>query len=519
MSLLDTVKRLLRIPSGRQTSATGLGEPPYATHFLTADRLHAILRSAEAGETGDLFALYRDILLAHSHTQTEVNKRKLAVLTKALTIVPGDAKNPADVRAAAVAETLLKRPGWLNVAMNHLLNGHLYPVAVLEQVYEPAPANPFGILYRPAEWAPVPYHLLDYTAGQLQIWESDDNGNRLGGRNVPPAPRYVVHRGHLLNHIPDNWGGPLRAALFWFLFATQDRDWWVRFLDRFGAPFIVGRYESGDDKAKRTLSSAFSAATRLFGLVVSRETEIDVHAVSTNSHGEAFESFQAFANAELSKLILGQTMTTTAQAGGLGGAQAQVQENVRGDIEAWDLTALAQTVNAQIIAPFLQLNGIAGEAVLQVATDNAAELDGKTKFLTAATAAGLEVTDEGLETLSKAAGLPLRRASRPALLPPGALTALAADLTDGDAILRRLGQPTDAQLDGIAAKGAPDLAAAFRGRYAPVADLIAASTSAADLEHKLHVHFADLPAGRVQALIEEALVAYGATGSAQARTA
>lgn len=522
MKLFDQLTRYFRrIPTDRRTVGTALGEPPALSHTLTVDRLHCILREAESGECEQLFALYRDIRLGHAHTQTITNQRQLAVLTKTLAIVPEDAANPSDVLAAKACRALTRSPGWQGIAMAHLLKGHLYPLAVLEQVYQRADANPDGLRFIPEQWVPVPYRLLDWTDGRLKIWDADPSrGHRLGTKADPIAIRHVIHRGHLLTDIPDNWGGPMRAALFWWLFATMDRDWWVRFLDRFGAPFIVGRYDTADTGSKRLLTTAFSAATRLFGLVVSKETDIQVHAVATSSHGEAFEKLQTFANGELSKLFLGQTMTVTAQAGGLGGAQAEVQQNTLGDIEAWDLSALAATVNTQIISPFLEINGFTGRAVMQLATDTGAELKGKTAFLEAATKAGLEPTDEAIKTLSDASGIQLQRASAralPALLSAFAASAASAPANSAEAILRRHGQPTNAQLDRIATLGAPDLADAFTGRFAPVRDLIAASTSAADLEHRLHLHFSTLPPARIQSLIEDALTAYAATGAAANR--
>jgi len=517
MSLLDTVTKLFsrKVPQGRNTVGAALGEPVALSHTLTVDRLHSILRRAEMGDTQDLFSLYRDIRLGSAHVQTITNQRQLAVLTKTLNIVPEDAKNPLDVRAADACRNLTRSPGWQSVAMAHLLKGHLYPVAVLEQCYKAAPVgNPDGLRYVPDEWAAVPYRLLDYTEGHLMLWDADPfRGHRLGTKQKLTPIRHIVHRGHLLTDIPDNWGGPMRAALFWWLFATMDRDWWVRFLDRFGAPFIVGRYDSSDEKSKRTLTAAFSAATRLFGLVVSKETDIEVKAVATSSHGEAFEKLQHFANGELSKLFLGQSMTVTAQAGGLGGAQAEVQQNTLGDIEAWDLSALAATVNTQIIEPFLEMNGLNGRATLQVATDTTHELAGKTAFLTAATQAGLAPTDEAIKILSDASGIPLQRAGIQPLGQPAAFAAAKPGLSPS-ATLRRYGQPTNAQLDQIAAIGAPDLAAAFTGRFSVIPGMIAASTSAQDLEQRLAAHFSTLPPRRISALIEDALTAYAATGSA-----
>jgi phage gp29-like protein len=538
LPFISSILARFRVPTGKHTVGTSLGEPAYQAAHLTADKIHAALRNAEAGECQDLFAIYRDFILAHSHIQTEFAKRKLAPLNKALTFAPADPKNKDDLRAAEACKQLARTPGWLQTGMNHLLNGHLYPVAVLEQCYQKAPVNnPYGLRYIPREFAIVPYHLLDWTDGRLMIWHADPNtGHRLGTKFDPATrgPRYIVHRGHLLTHIPDNWGGPLRAALFWFLFATQDRDWWVRFLDRFGAPFLVAQYEDGDTKSKNSLVAAFSAATRLFGLVVNKETEIKVHTVQSQSHGEAFKTFHEFANDELSKLILGQTMTTTAKGGALGSSQAQVQMTVLEDINAFDLTALAQTVNSHIIQPFLEFNGLPGQAELQVATDTGADLATKAEGLKAATAAGLEPTDEGIQQYSESLGIPLQRKAAPSAGAPGqdfngipiqellqlhALTRGSQPFsgTNAEAILKAHGHPTDHQLDRIAQLGAPNLAEAFTGRYRKILPLLRDSESPEDFAAKAQAHFSNLPPGRVSEEIEYALLAYHATAAAQTR--
>ncbi len=513
------------IPLGRTTTASVMGEPPAISHMMSVDRVLNALRLAEAGECLELFCLYREIRLGHAHVQNLLNLRKLGVLTDALSIVPMDEENPDDVIAATAAKTLTQIPGWSTMGLNHLLNGHMYPLAILEQPYAVAPANKLGIRYAPSEFVPVPYHSLDWSMGFLQLWELDANyGNRTGTRREPVPGRHIVHRGHLLTDIPDKWGGPMRAALFWWLFAVMSRDWWVRFLDRMGIPLAVGKYDTADTGSRDVLRSAFSQMKKLFGLITSKETDISFHEVDTKGHGDAFQAIQTFANGELSKLILGQSMTVTAQAGGIGGSQAKVQENVQGSIKAWDLIALAETVNKDIIGFFLRVNGFTGKAVLQVAADTTAEVTATAEFLTAAHNAGLEPTDDGLKILNKRSGIPVQRAANPAPIQQPLPHAPALPLhafnrlneTNTADVLRRLGMPTDNQLDSIATKAAPDLAAAFRGRYEPVRAIIAASTSAADLEHRLHVHFADLPAPHLAPILEDALIAFSATGAASA---
>lgn len=538
MNLFDKLRRLFnadRVPASNEDvddmrTGCALGEPPSLAQSMTAAKLQSILRAAENGETLELFSLYREIRLGHAHTAAILTQRFLGVLNQTLNIVPRTEGDANDERAATAARILAKQGGWQVGLLSNLLLGHLYPVSVIEQSYRPAPAgNALGLRWLPDRWRHVPFHLYDFTDGRLKLWEADPlTGARLGARReIGEAKdgsvselRHIVHRGHLLTDIPDNWGGPMRAVLFWWLFAVMDRDWWARFLDRYGAPFLVGKVDANDDKSRRTLTTAFAGASKLLGIVISKDTEVEVKAIESAGHGEAFERFQTFANAELSKLILGQTMTVSAQAGGLGGAQAAVQASVLGDIQAFDLAALAATVNERVIAPFLRINGIAGTAVLQVATDNSAELATKATFLEAVSKVGLEADDSAIAALSKSSGIQLRRAGGAAL--PFSLESLAARLAlpeTGEAILRKAGKPTPADFEPLVSLGAARFAEAFAPRHRPLLAALNSSRSLPEFEAALAAHFSTQRDGEAAEVMEQILAAYAATGSATARSA
>lgn len=508
-----------RTPETKQSGSIGFNEPAFAANSMTVDKLHGILRAAEGGDVSQLFALYRDILSGHSHLQTEFNTRKLAVLGDPVSFTPRDKKRPEDVRAALACERLKECPTW-TLGRNHLLNSSLYPVALVEKVWKRAEPNELGLRYDLAELAPVPFHALDFTdSGKLKLWEFDAvTGMKLPTRFAPRPEDYITHRGHLLTMLPDYWGGPLRACLFWWLFSVMDRDWWVRFLSRFGTPFIVGKYNTANPKDKATLANAFAAASQLLGLVVSKETQVEIHDVSANTHGDAFEKMHSVANRELSKLILGQTMTSEAQAQGIGGSQAMVHNMVRGDIKQYDAATLAATLEAQLCLPFLRINGLHGAVKIVWGTAGPEEIKAASDTLKSAHESGLELTDQGIEQFSELSGLPFRRVSAPALPNPRATPAgLPQALSATPAIALPDYLPTDAELDAIATAGAEGLAAAFHGIYAPVRRLILTSQSPADLEQKLRQWYADHSPAAASDLIAEALSAYAANGAASVR--
>ena len=436
---------------------------------------------------------------------------------------PRDKTKPEDVLAAKVCERLKECPTW-TLGRNHLLNGSLYPLSIVEKIWKPAEPNEFGLRYDLAELSPVKYQAITFQdRARLQLWDFDEEtGLRMASKYVPEPEQFIIHRGHLLTMLPDYWGGPLRAVLFWWLFSVMDRDWWVRFLARFGTPFIVGKYNSANIKDKSTLVAAFSAASQLMGLVVSKDTEVEVQEVAANKSGEAFQAMHDIANREMSKLILGQTMTSDAQPAGIGGgAQAQVHNAVRGDIKQWDATVLAQTLENALLNQYLGINGLTGSVKIITGSAGPEEITAAAETIKTAHDAGLQLTDSGIEQFSEMAGMPFQRApiAAPAI-PPQALRALFAGrpqpLSAGAADLPGY-LPTDAQLDAVATAGAEGLAAAFQGLYAPVRALILTSTSPLDLEHKLRHFYADHNPAAASELVADALTAYAANGALATR--
>jgi phage gp29-like protein len=474
MNLLDLFFR--RKPQAKRASLMSQRSQPQAiSQEMDAARVSQVLRAAESGNMQDFFALARDIVSGHGHTLTEFSKRKLAVLAEKQNITAKDTDAPEQVQLAAeVGGQLESLPGWY-AAMVHLLDSTLYPVSVLQKVYKPS-TRP-GWRYELADLIPVPYHLLDYTTGTLRIKEVGEDGMMTGGSQVPDPIRYVIHRGHLLTSCPDTWGGPMRAILFWWLFATQGRDWWARFLERFGAPFMEGTYDKNDDTSRMLLERAFNSATRLFGIAVPDDASIKIHSVNATQGGDAFDQFHSVANAEISKIIVGQKSGEGKQAGIGGDGQAQAQENVRGDIRQYDAIMLAATVRTQIILPLCQLNGMLVDApVISWGGDEADDLGKISEVLARLYQSGWDLTDEGGETFSKRLALPLQRLVV-AAPPLGRLAALAAPGPGHAAAYRTI--------DVMAADGAGRFAEAMAGTLEPLAALVSEATSLPDLEARL----------------------------------
>lgn len=503
--ILDLASQL--IPTRTRIVVRGSQQPAAVAHTLSVDTLHGYLRSAEQGDTADLFALYRDIIGSHAHTQAEFGKRKLAVLREPFSLTPADPEDDAQAaHTKAVLNHLADRTDWLR-SMSHLLDSSLFPISLLERWYKPS-AKP-GWRYEIDGIKAVPNTHLSWPDGVISLRDTDPTGQFTGTYTQPDPRLYITHQGNLLTAVPDWWGGPARAIVFWWLFATMGRDWWARFMDRFGSPFLEGSYSSNDDRSRWELENAFSAATRLFGIVVSNETQVKVHQVNTQQGGDAFESFHAVANREISKLIVGQTLSAEGQNLGLGGGQAGVQSDVRDDIRQFDALCLAQTVRTQILAPLWRLNGwtlpMPHVSFGALSTEDA-EVNGE--LLATLFQAGIEPTDEALKTISRRLGFGLQRT---APVSPGTPVPLSSpapkNITLLPTVSRRAARQRQARgaVDALVQRSTPKLARLMANRAEDLQAAILASDSPEDAASRIAALTASFDPSEAGELIEHVL--------------
>jgi len=412
-------------------------EPAAIATYMDVERVHEVFAQAEAGDTRDLFALYRDIIVADNHIQTEIAKRKLAVLGDKLTVQPLDKADSADVAASLAVREMIDNCGSWFAACNHLLDASVYPVAVAEKVFAPAGTLAY-VATAPLRFVldrlvPVPFQLLDFSTGRLRIRDVDpQSGTPLGSTHEADPAVYIVHRGHLLTSA-DNFGGPLRSIVWWWLFSVMDRSWWARFMDRYGSPFIVTKYDASDNSTRLLLMNALKHAVKIGGLVVNTDTEVELVSAAATGASDAYASFHAICQREKSKLILGQTLSSEAQATGMNEGVSKIQENVRQDIRAFDAMRLATTLRDSLLQQYCAINGSAGRPPRLVwGSQSNADLRATADLLGSLNTAGLEVDDAALPTLSENVGLPLRRKAAPAAPPPAPLPfSVAADLLFG----------------------------------------------------------------------------------------
>jgi hypothetical protein len=386
-----------KVLTQREIWVSGVGQPYYLRNLQDIQRLENALRSAERGATWYLFAIFRDMIASNSHLQAEWAKRKSVIIGNPETLIPYS-NQPDDVLAAEVIREMIANcRNWYD-GLNHLLDATLWPLAAVEKIYEPVSnlSSDFNhpVRFKLLELAPIDPTLLcfqlpyipGYTMPRNQTgergeqpdyfnpndWESWLRFYRVNEFGVPkylstdtikPDPeKHMIHRGNMLSPtIPPNFGGHLRAILFWDLLATQDRDWWAMMMQKHGMPLLVGQVDTQQKNAVEYMKQAMSLCMQLGGVILDRKAKLNFEQISYQDASRSHQLFSEFCQREISKIVVGQTLSTFPEKTGMGSGAAAQSEDIREDIRLQDTLKLSDTLQKQLFKQYLRVNGYRGK--------------------------------------------------------------------------------------------------------------------------------------------------------------
>lgn len=129
---------------------------------------------------------------------------------------------------------------------------------------------------------------------------------------------------------------------------------WSEYQELFGIPMRIGKTNITDELLLNNMSTMMSTIGRAAWGVFDTEDSIELIAGSTTTNADIYQKMIELLNAELSKLILGQTMTTD---DGASRSQAQVHESVANEYAAADQMDLESAINDQLF-PMMSALGI-----------------------------------------------------------------------------------------------------------------------------------------------------------------
>lgn len=177
-----------------------------------------------------------------------------------------------------------------------------------------------------------------------------------------PERKFMIHRFGVKGNNP--YGLGLGTRLFWpVLFKRNGVSYWQRFLERFASPIPVGKHPNYGSAQQRELMRTLAQMNHRSAITVPLGTELETFE-SKRSGTVDYSTWGKFWNAEISKAVLGETLTTEM---GDSGARAasETHLDVLDMLIDSDADLLSGTLNGQLIEWITRAN-FAGARTPQV---------------------------------------------------------------------------------------------------------------------------------------------------------
>jgi phage gp29-like protein len=314
---------------------------------LTPQRMAAILRAAEQDQPRDYLTLAEEMEERDCHYISVLGTRKRA-LTRLDIVIEEGAEDGSTKEIADEVRRLTERPVFLDL-IGDLVDALGKGYAVAEILWDTS-----GSRWMPAEFVfrDQRFFLFDRLTRRKLRLAVDGS---LEGEPLPPF-KFVGHVPRLKSGVPIR-GGLAKPAAWAFIFKSYTLKDWAAFAEVYGMPIRVGKYgpnASSEDRQK-LLAAVRNIGTDAAAIIPETMTIEFVEAGKGVSTGGAavFSGLTDYLDKQISKLVLGQTMTTD---DGASLAQAKVHQTVRVDIQAADAVQLENTINRDIVRPFIDLN-------------------------------------------------------------------------------------------------------------------------------------------------------------------
>ena len=319
----------------------------YPGSGLTPGRLAAIFRAADQGDIREQIELYEEMEEKDAHLAAILQTRKVAVQGLSYRLVPAS-ESAEDGRIADFVEQVLEALDFDQIIMN-ILDALGKGFSVQEIIWGMRHGR---VVVEGVEWLD-PKRVSFAHGEQPELFAED------GRTLIEPAPWKLIFHRCILRSGSVVRAGLLRTVAWVYLFKNYALKDWNVFNEVFGMPLRLGKFDpAATVEDREILRQAIMSLGSDTAAVISKNTEIEF--VDTPGRGggreNPFMAMAEFCNREMSKAVLGQTLTTDVyQATGTYSA-ARVHQQVRRDLVESDADSLAATLKGQLLRPLVGFN-------------------------------------------------------------------------------------------------------------------------------------------------------------------
>lgn len=283
--------------------------------------------------------IYKE-LLCDSHVFACVQSRKAGVLSLDWSIN----KNDNDDKKIKIINDVFKRID-IHRLINDILDASQYGFQPIEIIWERKNGYilPKQLKAKPSEW----------------FCFDDDNNLKFRTKEnyygeVVPDKKFLCPQANPSYNNP--YGERTLSRVFWpVTFKKGGMKFWVLFTEKYGIPHLIGKHPRGASKEEtETLADLLESMVQDAIAVIPDDSSVEVQEANKTSSADIFERLINSMNSEISKAILGQTLTT--EIGNTGSfAASNTHMGVRQDIIDSDKKLVEATIN-QLIKWIYEIN-------------------------------------------------------------------------------------------------------------------------------------------------------------------
>lgn len=280
------------------------------------------------------------------HAFSVLQKRKLALIARN-TIVDAASESLRDRKARDGVAAFIESINFDQVCLD-LLDATLKGFSVAEIVWDIANGLVVAKKIKPKDQRRFKFDIEE----NLRLVT---RGNLAKGEPVPER-KFIVHRYGAKDGNP--YGLGLGTRLFWpVFFKRQGIQFWLTFADKFGSPTAVGKYpSSASSKEKDTLLDAIAALSNDAGVTIPESMVIEFLEAARSGSINTYESLCRYMDEEISKAVLGETLSTNMSSSGGSYGASKTHNEVRLELTKADADLLSDTLNATLIKWYCEYN-------------------------------------------------------------------------------------------------------------------------------------------------------------------
>ncbi len=306
-------------------------------------QLGAIMREADQGNPLRYFELAEQIEERDAHYLGVLSTRKRSVSQIPIR-VEAASDSPEHTAHADMVRTWIKRDT-LQAELRDILDGIGKGISFTEIVWDSSEGQwqPVKLLWRTQRW--FRFNNIDLETPLL----------RNMGQDIPlPMYKFIVAKFQSKSGLAVRSGIARVATWNWMWKKYTEKDWAI-FSQVYGQPIRVGKYNAGAtaEQQNKLLQAVTNIAADCAAIIPESMIIEFIESKGADKSAANYEARCKYLDQQTSKLVLGQTASTDAIAGGH--AVGRQHREVQKDIEASDAKDLSAVLNAQLIKPWIDL--------------------------------------------------------------------------------------------------------------------------------------------------------------------